>query len=103
MELWITSPLKGRLSGTLAVQLAVTRESMRWFQKPRTTAPMGCATRVRLAPSAALPSLGDTSVMQHSTFVQSTNTMSSTNTAAHQAVLALLRRGFGDNDTALLL
>ncbi|ETV89017.1 hypothetical protein H257_00421 [Aphanomyces astaci] len=29
--------------------------------------------------------------------------MSSTNTAAHQAVLALLRRGFGDNDTVLLL
>ncbi|ETV74380.1 hypothetical protein H257_10971 [Aphanomyces astaci] len=29
--------------------------------------------------------------------------MSSTNTAAHQAALALLRRSFGDNDTALLL
>ncbi|ETV69575.1 hypothetical protein H257_14707 [Aphanomyces astaci] len=29
--------------------------------------------------------------------------MSSTNNAAHQAFLALLRRGFGDNDTALLL
>ncbi|ETV80016.1 hypothetical protein H257_07204 [Aphanomyces astaci] len=29
--------------------------------------------------------------------------MSFTNTAAHQAVFALLRRGFGDNDTAQLL
>ncbi|ETV64188.1 hypothetical protein H257_18887 [Aphanomyces astaci] len=40
---------------------------------------------------------------EYSTIVQSTNIMSSTNTAAHQAVLALLRRAFDDKDTALLL